>query len=29
MDVINLNKIGLHVEFISSKRITVIKVIQS
>ena len=29
LDVINLNKIGLHKAFIPSKRITRIKVIQS
>ena len=29
LDVINLNKIGLHEAFIPSKRITRIKVIQS
>ena len=29
LDVINLNKIGMHVAFISPKRITIIKVMQS
>ena len=29
LDVINLNKIGMHIAFISPKRITVIKVMQS
>ena len=29
LDVINLNKIGMHVVFISPKRITIMKVMQS
>ena len=29
LDVINLNKIGMHVAFISPKRITIMKVMQS
>ena len=29
LDVINLNKIGMYIAFISPKRITVIKVMQS